>query len=106
MVMLPSAVLTDKLLVDDYQGTAGDGSHLYGTRREVPAFVTGHKSQVTLADGTTATTSVRAFTRPEADVPLLSRVLWGGETYRVVASEPLTGTSGRAGCGLLLAEVD
>jgi hypothetical protein len=106
MVMLPSAVLTDMLLVDDYQGTAGDGSHLYGTRREVPAFVTGHKAQVTLSDGTTASASMRAFTRPEAAVPLLSRVLWGAETYRVVASEPLAGLRGIAGYGYLLAEVD
>jgi hypothetical protein len=61
------------------------------------------RARVTLPDGSTTVGEARAYVRPGLAAPLLSRVVWRGRTYRLVAAESLTGPRGEAGLALTLA---
>lgn len=89
---IPNHLLRETISVQDFAGSGAKGP-TYSTTRSLRAAMQPTSRLVTDATGRTVTVDLVALVRPEAGpIPVESRVVWNGATYRVVQAVPYPDT--------------
>lgn len=83
--MIPTAALRDRVTIDPYLGTDGDGAEVFGPKvSRVPARIVATVRQVRTSTGVDVTAVVPECTlRPGVDVAPQSRITRGAECWTV-----------------------
>lgn len=86
MVRIPTFLLRDRITISNYLGSGARGD-VWGTPRTVRAQVEPTNRLVIDTAGQQARAEANAYIRPEdGPVPVESKVVWGGKTFRVLAA--------------------
>ena len=86
MIKVPSFLLRDRVTIEPYAGSGAYGD-TYGTPRVVKAHVEPTNRLAIARDGQTVRAEAVVILRPEdGPVPVESRLVWGGVTFRVLTA--------------------